>query len=119
MRFRSATMVARQLGAVIVDAAMRHREHGVENRRAELVADALLERGARVILAHTVLDDIVQNAGDDRVFVSAVPRENDRYVRRMRQIRKTRPFADLSVVMLRGKGERMVDSIRIPVDRHR
>jgi 1-hydroxy-2-methyl-2-(E)-butenyl 4-diphosphate synthase len=55
--------LARELDAFLVHLALGHREHGVEHVLAELVAEALLQRVARVAVAHAVLDDVMQDAG--------------------------------------------------------
>ena len=111
-------LFARQLDAFFVHLPVRHGQHGLEHVGAELVADALLEHVARVSVAHTILDHVVQDSGDDRLFVLVVPRQDHRHVCRMRQVGKSRPFPHLPVVVLRGKGESVVDAIGIAAGRH-
>ena len=111
-------LIARQISAAIVDCPVCNREHGVEHSHPELVANTLLQHGARVVLADTVLDHVVKNPGDDDIFVAAIAREDDRDVRRMCQIRQPRPLPHLAIVMLGSEGEGVVDSIRVAVDRH-
>jgi hypothetical protein len=98
---------------LIIDCPLRHRQHGLEHVAPELVGDALLQHLASVPLPHTVLDDIVQNAGDDGVLILVIASEDDRYIRRMRQIGKSRPLPDLAVVMLRRERQRVVDAIGV------
>ena len=81
-----APLLVRQLDAVVVHPARASPRARCRAPRAELVADALLEHVARVALAHAILDHVVQNAGDDGLLVLPVAREDDRDVRRMREV---------------------------------
>ena len=111
-------LLTRQFDALFVHLAMSDRQHGVQHLGPELVADALLEHVTRVPVAYTVLDHVVQDSRDDRLLIPIVPRKDDRYVRRVREIRKPRTLAHLSVVVLRGEGEGMVDPIGVAARRH-
>ena len=97
---------------------LRHGEHGVEHVGAELVADALLEHVARVAVAHAVLDHVVQDSRDHGLLILPVSRQDDRDVRRMREVGKARSLPHLPVMMLRRERERVVDAIRIAGNRH-
>ena len=86
--------------------------------RAELVGDAALEHFARESVAHAILDDVVQDAGDYGVVILTVAREDDRHVRGMREVGKPSSLAHLLVVVLGRECERVVDAIRVAGARH-
>ena len=104
-------LLARKLGPPVIDRAMRDGEDGVENTRPELVTDALLEHATRVILANAILDHIVKNAGDYRILIAPIPRQDNRHIRGLCQVRQPRPLAYLPVMMLGGERKCVVDSI--------
>ena len=75
-------LLGRQFDAVVVDLALGHGKHGIQHLGTELVGDPFLEHVARVAVAHTILDHVVQNAGDDRLLILPVSRQDDGDVRR-------------------------------------
>jgi len=113
-----ALFVLRELDTIVVHPPIRDRQDDGQHVFAELVADTLLEHFRRIRLAHAIRDDVVENAGNDRGLVTPVAGENDRDVRRMRQIRQTRALSHLPVVMLGRERERVIDSVRIPGRTH-
>jgi len=113
-----ALFVLRELDTIVVHPPIRDRQHDGQHIVAELVADALLEHFRRIRLAHAIRDDVMENAGNDGGLVTSVASQNDRDVRRMRQIRQTRALSHLPVVMLGRECERVIDFVRIPGRTH-
>src|SRR4051812_17848085 len=59
-----AALVTGQLDTIVVERALRNREHGVEHLVAELLAHAVREHVARIMLADAILDHVVEDAGN-------------------------------------------------------
>jgi putative spermidine/putrescine transport system substrate-binding protein len=64
----------------------------------ELVGDATLQHLAGVAVANTILDHVVEYAGDDRLLVLTVAREDDRDVSGMREVGKASALPHLLIV---------------------
>lgn len=111
--------LARQIGAVIIERSLRYGEYGVEDVHSELVANALPQHVPRVMLPNAVFDNVVEYAGNYGILISAITSKDDRHVGRMRQIRQTSALANLSVMVLGRECQGVIDSIRVPVHRHR
>ena len=97
---------------------VRNSEHGVENLCAEFVSYALFKHLPGVAVSDRILDYVVEDSCDDGVIVAPVARKYDCYVRRMREVGKLGPLPHLTVVMLRGESESMIDDVGIARDYH-
>jgi len=106
-----ALFVLRELDSVVIQSPIRHREDDRKHIAPEFLAHALIEHFGCVRLAHAISDDVVKNSGNDRRLVTPIAGEDDRDVRGMGQIRQTRAFPHLSVVMLRRERQRVIDLV--------
>jgi hypothetical protein len=79
----------------------------------------LIEHIARVTLPNTVGNDVLKNSSDHRVVVAIVSRENDGDIRRLRPVGLAGSLVHLSIMVLRRKGERMIDPIGVAGSWHR
>lgn len=107
----AAAFVVGKIDASLVDSVQRDRNDRGEDVAAKLLPDALLQHFARKTLLDTVGHDILKNAGDDRVIIAIIPREDNRDIRRMRSVRLPCALVDLAIIVLRREGERMMDPI--------
>ena len=106
-----AAFVMRKIDPILVDAMQRDREDRSEHLAAELLPDALLQHFAGKPFFDTVGDDVLKNAGDDRVVVPIILRQNDRDVRGVGSVRLPCALVDLAIIVLRREGERMMNPI--------
>jgi hypothetical protein len=83
------SLLARELDAFLIHLPLRDGEDRVEHVLTKFVADALLERVARVSVPHAVLDDVVQDARYHGLLILSIPRENHRDAGGLREIGET------------------------------
>src|SRR5690349_7825403 len=93
-------------------------EYRLQHCCAEFLPDPVLEHFARVTISDAVFNDIVKNAGNDRIVVPVITRKNYSDVCGMREVGKLRSFSDLSIMVLCRKCERVIDRVGVPCRRH-
>ena len=93
-------------------------EYCLQDRRTEFLADSVLEHFASVAISDAIFDDIVKNAGNDRIIVAVIARKNYGDVCGMREVGKLRSFSNLPIMVLCRKRERVIDRVGVSCRRH-
>lgn len=85
----------RQFVAVVIVRRVRDIEHDLQHVRAEFLGYLPRVEMSRVPFVIAVLDDVMQDAADDRVVITVVARKYQSDVRQVRYVRYPRPLSEV------------------------